>query len=57
MRAFVVVVFDEFPVQREPRMLQIVGSEPAFDLSERRWLTDSSKDMLDLVSLAVCVEV
>jgi len=35
MWSFPVVVFDEFPVEREPHMFEVVGSEPSFDLSKR----------------------
>lgn len=56
MWPLVVVVLDEFPVEREPRMFELVGSEPTFDLSERRGLTDSAEDMLDPMVLTVCVE-
>jgi hypothetical protein len=52
----VVVILDEFPVELEPGMLQIVGSEPTFNLAKRRGLADASEDMLDLLPLAVCVE-
>jgi len=51
--AFIVVVFDEFPVEREPGMLEVVGSEPSFDLPKRRGLAE---DMLDPLLLAVGVE-
>ena len=56
MWAFVIVVLDEFPVQRQPRMFQIVGSEPAFDLALRRRLADAAEDVLDVLLLAVRVE-
>jgi hypothetical protein len=41
------VVFDEFPVELEPRMLEVVRSEPSFDLSERGRFTDAAKDVFD----------
>ena len=56
MWALIVVVFDEFPVELEPCMLLVVGSEPAFNLTECRGFADSAEDMLDPMLLAVCVE-
>ena len=50
------MVFDEFRVEGEPCMLDVVGSEPAFDLSQRRRFADSSDDMLDPFGFGVCVE-
>ena len=54
MRSFVVVVSDEFPVERESCMLQVVGSEPTFDLSKRGGFADAAWDMLDPILFAVC---
>jgi len=48
--------YNEFPVERESRVFLVVGSEPAFDLSERCGFADSSEDMLDPAALTVCVE-
>ena len=56
MWPLMIVVFDEFPVDREPRMFEVVASEPTFDLAEYGGFGDSTEDMLDPVSLAVCVE-
>ena len=56
MWAFVIVVFDEFPMQCESGVFLVVGSEPAFDLALRRRLADSSEDVLDVLLLAVRVE-
>jgi hypothetical protein len=56
MWSFPIVVFDEFPVELESRMFQVVGSEPSFNLTLRCGFTDSSKDMVDPTLLAVGVE-
>ena len=56
MRSFEVVVVDEFPVEREPVMFQVVGSEPSFNLSLRCWFPDASKNMLDPMLKTVLVE-
>ena len=56
MWSFVVVVFDEFPVERESGMFLVVGSEPSFNLALRCGFADSSEDMFDPMLLAVCVE-
>ena len=56
MRTLPIVVMNEFPVEREPFMFQIVCSEPAFDLSKRCWLADAAEDMFDPMLLAVLVE-
>ena len=53
MWSFPVVVFDEFPVEWESCMFEVVGSEPSFDLSKRGGLTYSAEDMLDPLLLAV----
>jgi len=50
---FPVVVFHEFPVELESGMLQIVGSEPSFDLALSGGFADSSKDVLDALTLTV----
>jgi hypothetical protein len=55
--SFVIVVFDEFPVELESGMLQVVGSEPSFNLALRGGFADSSKGMLDPLLLAVRIEV
>ena len=47
MRPLVVIVLDEFLVQREPGVFLVVGSEPSFDLSERGRFTDAAKDVFD----------
>jgi hypothetical protein len=49
-----VVVFDE--LERVSGVFVVVGSEPSFDLSERRRLADSAEEMLNPTLLAVCVE-
>ena len=56
MWSLVVVVFDEFPVEWESGMFEVVGSEPTFDLSERGWFADAAEDMLDSDGFTVCVE-
>jgi len=56
MRSFVVVVFDEFPVELKSCMFQVVGSEPSFNLALRCGFADSSENMFDPMLLAVCVE-
>ena len=57
MRPFVIVVVDEFPVEFESGVFQVVGSEPSFNLALRGGFADSSEDMLDPLLLAVRVEV
>jgi len=52
----VVVVLDEFPVELEPGMFKVVGSEPSFNLTKRCRLADAAEDMFDPLLLAVCVE-
>ena len=52
MWPFVIVVFDEFPVELESCMLLVVGSEPSFNLALRGGFTDVSKDMFDAYSWA-----
>lgn len=47
MRPLEVVVFDEFRVELESGMLEVVCEEPPFDLAKRRGLTDAAEDMLD----------
>jgi len=54
--SFVVVVFDEFPVELESGVFLVVGSEPSFNLALRCGFTDASEDMLDPMLLAVGVE-
>ncbi len=56
MRSFVVIVLDELPVELEPCMLEVVGSEPSFDLAERGGFADAAEDMLDPLLMAVHVE-
>lgn len=56
MRPLVVIVLDEFLVQREPGVFLVVGSEPSFDLSERCGLADAAENVLDPLVLAVGVE-
>lgn len=53
MWPLIVVILDEFPVELESGMFEVVGSEPAFDLSERRRLADAAEDMLDPLLLTV----
>jgi hypothetical protein len=53
---FPVVVFNEFPVERELGMLKVVCSEPAFNLSKRGGFADSAEDMFDLAAFAVGAE-
>jgi len=45
--AFIVIVFDEFPVEWELRVFLVIGSEPTFNLSERCRFADAAEDMLD----------
>ena len=47
MWTLVIVVLDEVLVELESRMFEVVGSEPSFDLSERRGLADAAEDMPD----------
>ena len=56
MGSLVVVVFDEFPVELEPGMFEVVGSEPSFYLAKRCRLADAAEDMLDPLLLTVCGE-
>ena len=56
MWSLVVVVFHEFPVERESRVFLVVGSEPSFDLSECCGFADSAEDVFDLLLVTVCVE-
>jgi len=49
----IVVILDEFPVELESGMFEVVCSEPSFDLSERRRLADAAEDMLDPLLLTV----
>ena len=56
MGSLVIVVFDEFPVELEPGMFKVVGSEPSFNLALRGGLADAAEDMFDPLLLAVCVE-
>ena len=56
MWAFVVVVFNEFPVGLESGMFQVVGSEPSFNLTLRRGFNDPSKNMFDPFGCIVGVE-
>ena len=50
MWAFVVVVFYEFPVERESSVFFVVDSEPAFDLALRGGFADAPEDVFDIVS-------
>ncbi len=56
MRAFVVVVFYEFPVEWESVVFLVVGSEPSFNLALGCGFADSSENMFDALLFAVCVE-
>jgi len=51
--SFPIVVLDEFPVEGEPCMFLVVGSEPSFNLTLRCGFADSSEDMFDAGVLAV----
>ena len=53
MWPLIVVILDEFPVEPESGMFEVVGSEPSFDLSERCRLADAAEDMLDPLLLTV----
>ena len=50
MWSFVVVVFDEFPVECESGMFEVVGSEPSFNLALRGGFADAPEDVFDIVS-------
>lgn len=56
MWPFPVVILDEFPVEREPNMFLVVGSELSFDFALCCGFADSSEDVFDVLLLAVCVE-
>jgi hypothetical protein len=47
---------DEFPMERESVMFQIVGSKPPFNLPLRGRLADASHDMFDSQLFTVPVE-
>jgi len=51
MWPLVIVLLDEFPMELESRMLEVVGSEPSFDLSEGRRLADAAEMCLMPFSL------
>jgi hypothetical protein len=55
--SFVVVVFDEFPVELESGMFEVVGSEPSFYLAKRCRLADAAEDMLDPLLLTCAVKL
>ena len=50
MQASLVVVFDEFPVELEPGMFEVVGSEPSFYLAKRCRLADAAEMCLMFAS-------
>jgi len=56
VRSFPVVVVDEFPVEWESVMFQVVGAEPSFDLSLRGGFPDAAHDVFNPLLLAVPVE-
>jgi len=53
---FPIVVVDEFPVEWESGVFEVVGAEPTFNLPLRRRFADASENMLDPLLLAVLVE-
>jgi hypothetical protein len=48
--------YSEIVGELESRMLEVVGSEPSFNLSKRCGLADAGEDMFDPLVLAVPVE-
>jgi len=56
VRAFVVVVLDEFPVEWESSVFFVVGSEPPFNLALRGGFADASEDVFDSFLVTVRVE-
>ena len=56
MWTLVIVVFDEFPVELESGMFEVVCSEPSFDLSERCRFADAAEDVFDFFLVTVRVE-
>jgi len=47
MRSFPVVVLDEFPVEFESGVFDVVGSEPSFNLALRCEFAYASENMFD----------